>query len=85
MVANRFVLKVSDIEQPVKSSIKLANDPKYAALITQYMIEQSAPKVPILGLSVAGKTGTPERIWKKKALMTVGMFSSRQWQKAPAI
>jgi cell division protein FtsI/penicillin-binding protein 2 len=28
------------------------------------MIEQSAPKVPILHLAVAGKTGTPERIWK---------------------
>lgn len=68
LIANRFVLKVSDADQPVKSSIKLANDPKYAALITQYMIEQSAPKVPILGLSVAGKTGTPERIWKKEGI-----------------
>jgi cell division protein FtsW (lipid II flippase) len=68
LVANRFVLKVSDADQPVKSSIKLASDPKYTALITQYMIEQSAPKVPILGLSVAGKTGTPERIWKKAGI-----------------
>ncbi|MFD2147068.1 penicillin-binding transpeptidase domain-containing protein [Mucilaginibacter antarcticus] len=68
LVANRFVLKVSDAVQPVKPSIKLANDPKYAALITQYMITQSAPKVPILGLSVAGKTGTPERIWKAEGI-----------------
>jgi cell division protein FtsW (lipid II flippase)/cell division protein FtsI/penicillin-binding protein 2 len=68
LVANRFVLKVSDANQPVKASIKLANDPKYAALITQYMIAQSAPKAPILGLSVAGKTGTPERIWKKEGI-----------------
>ena len=68
LVANRFVLKVSDTIQPVKGSIKLANDPQYAALITRYMIEQSAPKAPILGLSVAGKTGTPERIWKKESI-----------------
>ncbi len=68
LVANRFVLKVSDNEQPVKGSIKLAADPKYAGLITQYMIAQSAPKVPILGISVAGKTGTPERIWKKEGI-----------------
>lgn len=68
LVANRFVLKVSDTAQAVKGSIKLANDPQYAALITKYMIEQSAPKVPILGLSVAGKTGTPERIWKKESI-----------------
>jgi cell division protein FtsI/penicillin-binding protein 2 len=66
LVANRFVLKVSDSVTAVKQSIKLANDPRYAALITKYMIEQSAPKVPVLGLSVAGKTGTPERIWKKQ-------------------
>ncbi|SHM20902.1 FtsW/RodA/SpoVE family cell cycle protein [Mucilaginibacter sp. OK098] len=64
LVANRFVLKVNDTLQPVKGSIKLANDPRYAALLTKYMIEQSAPKEPILGLKVAGKTGTPERIWK---------------------
>jgi len=64
LVANRFVLKISDSVTGVKDGITLANDPRYAALITKYMIEQSAPKVPVLGLSVAGKTGTPERIWK---------------------
>lgn len=68
LVANRFVLKISDTAQAVKGSIKLANNPQYAALITKYMIEQSAPKVPVLGLSVAGKTGTPERIWKKESI-----------------
>jgi len=68
LVANRFVLKVSDSATAVKGSIKLADDPQYAALITKYMIEQSAPKVPVLGLSVAGKTGTPERIWKKQSI-----------------
>jgi cell division protein FtsI/penicillin-binding protein 2 len=68
LVANRFVLKVSDTAQAVRGSIKLANDPQYAALITKYMIEQSAAKSWILGLSVAGKTGTPERIWKKQSI-----------------
>jgi len=68
LVANRFVLKVSDAPQPVKGSIQLANDPRYAALLTKYMIEQSAPKEEILGLKVAGKTGTPERIWKGNSI-----------------
>jgi cell division protein FtsW (lipid II flippase) len=68
LVANRFVLKVNGIPQPVKSGIKLANDPQYAATITKYMIEQSAPKAEILGISVAGKTGTPERIWKQQSI-----------------
>lgn len=68
LIANRFVLKVADTAQPVKPSIKLANDPKYAALLTQYMIEQSAPKEEILHLRVAGKTGTPERIWKGNSI-----------------
>ncbi|ASU33890.1 FtsW/RodA/SpoVE family cell cycle protein [Mucilaginibacter xinganensis] len=68
LVANRFVLKVNDTLQPVKGSIKLANDPRYAALLTKYMIEQSAPKTEILGVKVAGKTGTPERIWKGNSI-----------------
>ncbi|WP_158989376.1 FtsW/RodA/SpoVE family cell cycle protein [Mucilaginibacter sp. L196] len=68
LIANRFVLKVNGIPQPVKSGIKLANDPQYTATITKYMIEQSAPKAEILGISVAGKTGTPERIWKQQSI-----------------
>jgi len=68
LLANRFVLKEDGIPQPVKSGIKLANDPQYAAIITKYMIEQSAPKAEILGISVAGKTGTPERIWKQQSI-----------------
>ena len=68
LVGSRFVLKVNDAAQPVKGTIKLAADPQYAALLTKYMIEQSAPKEAVLGLSVAGKTGTPERIWKGKSI-----------------
>jgi cell division protein FtsI/penicillin-binding protein 2 len=65
---NRYVLKVSDSVTSVKPGIKVANDPKYAGLIRQYMIEQSAPKEYTLGIAVAGKTGTPERIWKKQQI-----------------
>lgn len=64
LMANRYILKVSDSATSVQKSAQLANDPQYAQLIRSYMIEQSAPKVPILGIAVAGKTGTPERVWK---------------------
>ncbi|WP_374949011.1 FtsW/RodA/SpoVE family cell cycle protein [Mucilaginibacter sp.] len=68
MLNNRYVLKVSDSAVAVKSGIPIANDPKYAHLMRGYMIEQSAPKASTLGLAVAGKTGTPERIWKKQQI-----------------
>jgi cell division protein FtsI/penicillin-binding protein 2 len=68
LLANRFVMNISGVDQPSGSAIKLANDPQYTKLITQYMIEQSAPKKPVLGISVAGKTGTPERIWKGQGI-----------------
>lgn len=60
---HRYVLKISENEQPVKSGIQLTN-PEYAALLKQYMVKQSETKVAILGISVGGKTGTPERVWK---------------------
>ncbi|MEO6150991.1 MAG: penicillin-binding transpeptidase domain-containing protein, partial [Mucilaginibacter sp.] len=68
LINNRYVLKVSDSLMPVNPGIKLANDPKYASLLRRYMIEQSAPKASTLGIAVAGKTGTPERIWKKQQI-----------------
>ncbi|PJJ79040.1 cell division protein FtsW (lipid II flippase) [Mucilaginibacter auburnensis] len=68
LINNRYVLEVSDSLLPVKPAIKLANNPKYAQLLREYMIEQSAPKRYTLGVSVAGKTGTPERIWKKEQI-----------------
>jgi cell division protein FtsI/penicillin-binding protein 2 len=64
LLNNRYVLKVSANAQPIKPGVKLVNDQQYAQLMRQYMIEQSAPKAYTLGLAVAGKTGTPERIWK---------------------
>ena len=67
LMANRFALKVNDTSINPKISEQLTQS-AHAALLKQYMIEQSAPKVPILGISVAGKTGTPERIWKGKTI-----------------
>jgi cell division protein FtsW (lipid II flippase)/cell division protein FtsI/penicillin-binding protein 2 len=63
LMQNRFALKVNDTAIGTKISETLTQAP-YAALLKQFMIEQSAPKVPILHIAVAGKTGTPERIWK---------------------
>jgi hypothetical protein len=57
-------LKISDSLTRVQPGIKLANDPKYAALLTDYMVKQSINKSYTLGLKVAGKSGTPERVWK---------------------
>ena len=60
---HRYVLKISENAMPVKSGMQLTN-PQYAALLKQYMLKQSAGKVATLGISVGGKTGTPERVWK---------------------
>ncbi|MDB5286101.1 MAG: cell cycle protein [Mucilaginibacter sp.] len=68
MPNNRYVLKVSDSATAIKPGIKIANDPKYAELLRGYMIKQSEAKTYTLGLAVAGKTGTPERIWKGKQI-----------------
>ena len=68
LMPNRYVLKISDSTIGVKKGIPITNDPKYAGLMTRYMIEQSALKTERLGLKVAGKTGTPERIIKKQRI-----------------
>jgi cell division protein FtsW (lipid II flippase) len=64
LVPHRFVLKISDSVIQTKPGIAIANDSQYAATLKSYMLEQSANKVKDLHLVVAGKTGTPERIWK---------------------
>ena len=68
MLANRFVLKVNGKTEPVKDGTKLVNDPAYATRMRSYMIKQSELKTSTLGIAVAGKTGTPERIWKKQQI-----------------
>lgn len=68
LIPNRYVLKISDSTVAVKPGIKIANDPQYAALLKDYMLKQSANKSITLGLTVAGKTGTPERVWKQERI-----------------
>ena len=64
IVPHRYVLKISDSLLGIKQGFSIAKDPQYASTITSYMLKQSANKVKDLHLTVAGKTGTPERIWK---------------------
>jgi cell division protein FtsW (lipid II flippase) len=64
LVPNRFVLKISDSALGVSSGVRIAAQPSFAYELTKYMKAQSAGKVDKLKLTVAGKTGTPERIWK---------------------
>ncbi len=61
---SRYISKISDSLLRVEPGVPLLNDPQSAALLTQYMKEQSASKRDRLGLTVAGKTGTPERIFR---------------------
>lgn len=67
LMASRFALKVNDTVITPRPSEKLT-EPRFADMIKGYMIEQSEPKTPILGIAVAGKTGTPERIWKGEGI-----------------
>jgi cell division protein FtsI/penicillin-binding protein 2 len=62
LMPNRFVLKISDSAIGVQEGRPIAKDPQYAALLTDYMKKQSAGKTERLGIKVAGKTGTPERV-----------------------
>jgi len=64
MIPNRFVLDVNGVATKTKPGISIVNDPAYAQQLAVYMHKQSAPKKAKLGILVAGKTGTPERIFK---------------------
>jgi cell division protein FtsI/penicillin-binding protein 2 len=64
LTPHRFVLKFADSSVNVKPAIAIAKDAQFADRVGQYMKAQSAGKVKDLGINVAGKTGTPERIWK---------------------
>jgi len=68
LLPNRYVLRISDSIPALKSGVQLAKNTEYAKLLTDFMIKQSVNKTPLLNLSVAGKTGTPERIWKKEPI-----------------
>lgn len=62
LVPHRYVLRFADSATSLGQPITIAKDPAYAAELKKYMLAQSATKVDDLGIQVAGKTGTPERI-----------------------
>jgi cell division protein FtsI/penicillin-binding protein 2 len=64
LMHSRYVMKVSDSTLPLEQGVPLLKDAQAAALMTDYMKKQSANKKTHLGILVAGKTGTPERILK---------------------
>ena len=68
LVPHRFVLKISDSLVQSQQGFAIANEQSYTDYLTDYMIKQSANKVNRLGLKVAGKTGTPERIVKGRRI-----------------
>ncbi len=68
LVPNRFVMGVSGKPTPLKPGVPIAKDASYAVHMKDFMLKQSAGKVVKLGMVVAGKTGTPERIWKNKRI-----------------
>ena len=68
LMPNRFVLSVAGQATVVKQGIPIAKNASYATHMKDYMLKQSAGKVARLGMAVAGKTGTPERIWKSERI-----------------
>ncbi len=68
LMPSRYVMTVGGVKQALRKGIPLANDPQYAHLLTGYMIKQSANRTNEFGIAVAGKTGTPERIWKRRRI-----------------
>jgi cell division protein FtsW (lipid II flippase) len=68
MMENRYVMKISDSALGLKQGIPILEQPQYAEMMTRYMRAQSQGKYQRLGMYVAGKTGTPERMVKGKRI-----------------
>lgn len=68
MIPNRYAMNINGNPVNVKQGVAIAKDSAYAQFIETYMREQSAPKKNKLGIFVAGKTGTPERIVKGESI-----------------
>jgi cell division protein FtsW (lipid II flippase) len=68
LMPNRYVISVSGKIVPLQTGVRVAKNQQYTKHMTDYMLEQSANKTERLGLKVAGKTGTPERIWKSERI-----------------
>ncbi|HEX8357287.1 MAG TPA: FtsW/RodA/SpoVE family cell cycle protein [Segetibacter sp.] len=68
LMPNRFVTGVSGKPTPLKAGVRIAKSPSFARHLADYMLKQSAGKAERLGVVAAGKTGTPERIWKSERI-----------------
>ena len=68
MMPNRYVLNINGEAIPTRPGVAIAKDSLYAQYLQTYMREQSASKKAKLGMLVAGKTGTPERIVKGESI-----------------
>ena len=68
LMPSRYVETVGGVRQALERGVQLAKNPQYTQLLTSYMIKQSANRTKEFGMVVAGKTGTPERIWKQKLI-----------------
>jgi cell division protein FtsI/penicillin-binding protein 2 len=68
IMKNRFVLRIGTDSTSAVKGEALAKNSRYADILTDYMRKQSAPKLFRLGILVAGKTGTPERIYKGESI-----------------
>ena len=68
MMPGRYVLNINGKAINSKQGVLIARDSLYAQYLSTYMKEQSAPKKNKLGILVAGKTGTPERIVKGESI-----------------
>ena len=68
MIPNRYVDNINGKPTQNKQGFSIVNDSLYAQQLMDYMKKQSAPKKNKLGIFVAGKTGTPERIYKGKTI-----------------
>lgn len=68
MMPNRYVLDINGKSMNSGQGTSIVKDSVYAKLVAGYMKKQSAPKKNKLGVFVAGKTGTPERIYKGESI-----------------
>jgi cell division protein FtsI/penicillin-binding protein 2 len=68
LMPNRYIRSVSGVQTKIQEGVPIANSPHYAELLTSYMRKQSENKAERLGIVAAGKTGTPERIFKGRRI-----------------
>jgi cell division protein FtsW (lipid II flippase) len=68
LMPDRFVMSVSGKKTALKPPVAIAKSPQFARHMIDYMLKQSAGKAFRLKLTVAGKTGTPERIYKSERI-----------------